>query len=189
MLIKICGVRDPEIATFAAQNGAGFIGMILTPGFRRSVTLDLAQKIAEAARENHAVPVGVFVSAKPLEIESTCQFLGIELVQAYQFSSPFPEHLKRIFINEPDAKLRPDCDFLLMESGTPGEGEKIDANNFLPPSIKPWFIAGGLNPENVKETILSYHPSGVDVSSGVEKDGMKSRERILQFIEQVKSCE
>jgi len=187
--IKVCGVTDPEIAAFAAQNGADYIGMILTPGFRRSVTLALAKQIADAARENGSIPVGVFVSAQLSDIESTCHDLSIELVQAYQFSSVFPKHLKRIFINESDATFRTDCDFLLMESGKPGSGEKMDENNFSFPLVKPWFIAGGLNPENVKATILRYRPDGVDVSSGVEKEGLKDRELILEFIKEVKGCE
>jgi phosphoribosylanthranilate isomerase len=58
-----------------------------------------------------------------------------------------------------------------------------------PASIKPWFIAGGLTPENVKETILRMQPDGVDVSSGIETNGVKDRTRILKFIEEVKSCE
>jgi phosphoribosylanthranilate isomerase len=186
MLIKICGVRDPEIAAFAAHNGAHYVGMILSPGFRRSVTLARAKQIAEAARKGGAIPVGVFVAANSLIIESSCHYLGIELVQAYQLSSGLPDHLKRIFINEPEASLRADCDFLLMESNKPGSGEKIDESSFSPPLVKPWFIAGGLSPKNVKETILRYHPDGVDVSSGVEKDGIKDRLLILQFIEEVK---
>jgi phosphoribosylanthranilate isomerase len=187
MLIKVCGVKDPEIAAFAAHHGAHYIGMILTPGFRRSVTLARARKIVEAARDNGAIPVGVFVAANSLIIESSCHYLGIELVQAYQLCSEFPEHLKRIFINESEVSLRPNCDFLLMESTNPGSGEKIDASRFSPPLIKPWFIAGGLNPKNVKETIMRYRPDGVDVSSGVEKNGTKNRELIVQFIEEVKN--
>jgi phosphoribosylanthranilate isomerase len=189
MLIKICGVQDPEIAAFAAQNGAHYIGMILTAGFRRSVTLTLAKQIAQAAHENGSIPVAVFVSASSLEIELACRYLSIEMVQAYQFSSVFPEHLKRIFINEPTAVLRKNCDFLLMESGKPGSGEKIEETHFCPPLVKPWFIAGGLNSENVKATILRYHPDGVDVSTGVEKDGVKNRELILKFIKEIKNCE
>jgi phosphoribosylanthranilate isomerase len=187
--IKICGVTDPGIAAFAAKNGAHYIGMILTPGFRRSVTLAQAKQIADAARENGSIPVGVFVSAQLFEIESICCDLDIERVQAYQFSSVFPNHLKRIFINETDATFRTDCDFLLMESGKPGSGEKMDESHFSAPLVKPWFIAGGLNPENVKATILRYRPDGVDVSSGVEKEGLKNRELILEFIKEVKSCE
>jgi phosphoribosylanthranilate isomerase len=189
MLIKICGIQSPEIAAFAAQNGAQYIGMVLTPGFRRSVTLALGKKIAEAARKNGAIPVAIFVSEASSEIASTCHDLGVEVVQAYPLSFECPKQLKRIFINEPEAALRPNCDLLLMESKKPGNGEKIDIDSFAPPLIKPWLIAGGLNPENVKATILRFSPDGVDVSSGVEKQGIKNRELILQFIKEVKSCE
>jgi phosphoribosylanthranilate isomerase len=179
MLIKICGVQDPEIAAFTAQAGAHFIGMVITAGFRRSVSVPQAQEIAEAAREHNAVPVAIFVAATSVEIEEMCRSIHIDYVQTYRFAAVLPSHLKRIYVNEPHVVLRPNIDFLLMEN-------KIDA---CPPAIKPWFIAGGLTPENVKQTILRTHPDGVDVSSGVETDGVKDRARILQFIEEVKSCE
>ncbi len=183
MLIKICGIKDPEIAAFAAHVGAHYIGMILTPGFRRSIELERGKLIAEAARKAGAEPVGVFVAADSLEIENACSFLGIQLVQPYQLSGSLPKHLKRIFINEPNAALRPNQDFLLMEGGKPGSGKR--PKNLTPPLIKPWFIGGGLNPENVKFIIAHYRPNGVDVSSGVERDGVKNQELILKFIQEV----
>ena len=189
MLIKICGIKNPEIAAFAAQHGAHFIGMILTPGFSRSISIEQAKIIAEASYDHGAVPVGVFVSAQPEEIESACRELKIEYVQAYQLSLPLPKHLKRFFINDDKASLRPQCDYLLIESNHPGTEEKIDDQQFSFPQIRPWLIAGGLNPQNVKSTILRYRPDGVDVSSGVEKDGIKCPELIFQFIQEVKSHE
>lgn len=189
MLIKICGVKDPEIASFSVQQGAQLIGMILTPDLRRSVTLTQAQKISEATRKAGAVPVAVFVSPTAEQVESHCEQLGIDLVQVYHFSKPLPEHLKRIYINQPEVLLRPDSDLLLMESARPGSGEMIEESNFMIPKSYPWLIAGGLNPENVKQMIQRYRPQGVDVSSGVEKEGVKSRELILQFIQQVRSSE
>jgi phosphoribosylanthranilate isomerase len=189
MLIKICGIRDAETAAFAAKEGADFIGMILTPGFRRSVPLELAKKIAEAARENGAAPVGVFVSEHASKIASACQFIGIEVVQAYGLSEPLPQQLKRIFINEPKAELRPDFDLLLMETEKPGTGAKLDFESFIPPQVQPWLLAGGLTPENVKTAILRFRPSGVDVSSGVEKEGIKSQELIFKLIHEVRNYE
>jgi phosphoribosylanthranilate isomerase len=174
MLIKICGVKDPEIAAFAAKAGAHFIGMVLTSGFRRSISVPLAQEIALAAREQGAVPVAIFVAATSTEIEAVCDQTGIDCVQTYHFAAPLP--FKQFYVNVPSAILRPG-DFLIMEGST------------TPASIKPWFIAGGLTPENVKETILRMQPDGVDVSSGIETNGVKDRTRILKFIEEVKSCE
>ena len=185
MLIKICGVIDPKTALFAAQNGANFIGMVLTPGYRRSVTRPQAQKIVKAAKSGGAEPVAVFVGATAEEIELTCHQLGIQLVQAYQLDGELPSHLKRFFINESAAEGH----FSLMESENPGCGEMIDVKTLTPSPKKPWFLAGGLHPQNVKEVIQLYRPDGVDVSSGVEHKSRKNCALILQFISEVKSCE
>lgn len=187
MLIKMCGFKDPETAAFAAKAGANLIGMILTAGFKRSVTLDQAKKIVEAAKKNGARPVGVFVSELPEKIIAVCHFLGIETVQAYNLSDPLPERFKRIYINEPNIELRPHTDFLLMETEKPGMGAILDFDHFTPPLVQPWLIAGGLTPQNVREAVLRFQPDGVDVSSGVEKEGVKDRELILEFIRKARA--
>ena len=188
MLIKICGVQDPETALFAAQNGADFIGMIVTSGFRRSVTIPQAQEIVKAARKGGAELVAVFVGVSAEVIELTCRHLDIHFVQAYQLDTPLAPHLKRFYINEPNALLRPHCDFLLMEGNTPGSGEAVDRSHYKPMQ-QPCFLAGGLNCQNVKEISESYRPHGVDVSSGVEEDYKKTCSLILKFIKEVKRCE
>lgn len=189
MLIKICGVRDPEIAHFAASCGATFIGMILTPGFERSVTLEQGALIARAALEGGAQPVAVFVSELPEEIEKACRAMNICTVQCYLQDISLPSFIHRFYVNEPKAHLRPEQDYLLMEGSRPGCGEKIDPNHFIRPVGKAFFVAGGLNPSNVRETIRLYNPIGVDVSSGVEKDQCKNKELISEFIKKVRSDE
>lgn len=174
MLIKICGITDPDIAAFAAKNGAHFIGFVMTPGYRRSVSLEQGKAIAEAARAAGAEPVALFVGADKRLIEETCRLLLVDRVQAYGLNEPL--NLKRFYVNEPDAQIGKNEFFLI---------EKNDFLPFLPPKAGPWIIAGGLTPENVKETILKFRPDGVDVSSGVEKEGKKDRELILKFIEEV----
>jgi phosphoribosylanthranilate isomerase len=189
MLIKICGIQDPEMAAFAAKNGADLIGFVLSHGFRRSVKMAAAKEIVKATLESGAIPVALFDGAKSDEIKSICQTLGVTLVQAYHLDAKLSNALRQIYINQTEAPIRPGLDFLLMESLQPGHGVRIDLDTFEPPKIRPWFIAGGLTPQNVKETIQKLSPDGVDVSSGVEQNGVKSRELILKFIEQVRSCE
>ncbi|MBI2809534.1 MAG: phosphoribosylanthranilate isomerase [Candidatus Melainabacteria bacterium] len=178
MLIKICGVRDPQTAFYAAQNGANYVGMILSPGFKRSISIELAKEIAEAARKGGAEPVGVFVKATAPEIEKICMHVGIALVQAYELEGTLS--LRRIFINEPAGPN----DLLLIESPTPGSGKPIE--DFIRPS-RPFLIAGGLTPENVRDAIQRFQPNGVDVSSGVERNGSKCPTLIARFIKEARS--
>ena len=95
MLIKICGVKDPETARFAAEKGADFIGVILSPGFKRSINLEMAHEIVLAARQGGAEPVAVFVASQHVrqEMEQIVADLGIQYVQAYGLKEPLLEHL------------------------------------------------------------------------------------------------
>lgn len=182
-------MSDPDAAFFAAEQGADFIGMVLTPGYRRSVTLSRAKQIARACCEGGAKPVAIFVVETPQEVEVACYEMGIDTVQFYPQGVILPPHLKRFYVNEQPARLREGQDYLLIESSKPGSGVGIDPKMAIRKEAAPFFLAGGLSTCNVKEMIKSHRPIGVDVSSGVERDGYKNRELILEFIAQVKSCE
>jgi phosphoribosylanthranilate isomerase len=186
MLIKMCGFQDPKLALFAAQQGAHFIGMILTPGFRRSVSLDVAKGIAQAAREAGAEPVAVFVSETPQEVEAICQEIGVTTVQFYPQKATLPSHLKRFYVNEREVSFREGQDYLLIESARPGCGVPLDPTLGIHLGVKDFFLAGGLSPENVREKIDLFCPSGVDVSSGIEIEGRKDCSRMVKFIQQVR---
>ena len=54
---------------------------------------------------------------------------------------------------------------------------------------RPFFLAGGLNPENVEEAVRRLHPCAVDVSSGVETDGHKDEEKVRQLIRRVREMD
>ncbi len=185
MLIKICGVRDPLTARFAAESGADFVGMILTPGYIRSVDIEMAKEIAGAAREAGAEPVVVFVSETPSQVIEICVRLGVRTVQYYREEVELPEAFRRFRVNNLTAPLREGTDFFLFESGRPGTGTPIDAKQEVPKD-RPFILAGGLHPGNVREKIARYCPIGVDVSSGVEEGGKKSKDLIVQFIREAK---
>ncbi|ANF98868.1 N-(5'-phosphoribosyl)anthranilate isomerase [Paenibacillus bovis] len=51
----------------------------------------------------------------------------------------------------------------------------------------PLFVAGGLNPENVKSLLSGYPLEGIDVSSGVETDGIKDIAKIKSFVERARA--
>ena len=80
-LVKVCGVTTPEDATQAAVAGADFIGMILWPKSKRSIPLDVAEQVADAAKAAGATPIGVFVDESAEEIVAACEAVGIDHAQ------------------------------------------------------------------------------------------------------------
>ena len=76
------------------------------------------------------------------------------------------------------------ADYPLLDNGK-GTGETFDWSLFQEQE-KPFFLAGGLSPENVKEAIECFHPYAVDVSSGVETDGFKDYEKMKAFMDAVR---
>ena len=73
------------------------------------------------------------------------------------------------------------ADYILIDSGA-GSGKTFNWDLLKKLKIeKPWFLAGGINPDNIVKA-LALNPFAVDVSSGAETDGIKNREKILQLI-------
>ena len=76
------------------------------------------------------------------------------------------------------------ADYILLDSGT-GTGKSFDWT-LIRDIGRDYFLAGGLNPENVEEAVKNYHPFAVDVSSGVETDKIKDMKKIKLFAENVR---
>lgn len=72
------------------------------------------------------------------------------------------------------------ADLVLLDSGS-GTGKTFDWS--LVQSVqRPYFLAGGLDPANVADAIAALHPYGVDVSSGIETDGVKDESKMATFV-------
>ena len=147
--------------------------------------------------------VGVFVDAAPAEIAALCQQGIIDIVQFHGHEDAAYIQQLRALIQAPIVKAvqvrsaevvlqaqQLDCDYLLLDTYIPGvaggSGQQFDYQQ-IPPLYKPFFLAGGLTPENVQQAIQKVHPYAVDVSSGVEENGWKSAEKIKQFVQMVRS--
>lgn len=183
-IIKVCGVTSPEDARLAAEGGADLIGMILWPKAGRSVSEETARAIASEARLHGSEAVGVFVDEDAEKIASVCDNVGIHYAQlhgdeARKSLTKLPEHLGIIYVVHADNSgtiqtTLPEQnerapDWFLVDSMKGGSGEKFDWENLQPPSGSRhgWFLAGGLNDENVSAAIRTTRCNGVDVSSGV----------------------
>ena len=88
-----------------------------------------------------------------------------------------------------DAAAASSADLILLDHGKGGTGETFDWSLLEGWTKRPYFLAGGLNPENIPEAIQRIHPWGIDLSSAVETDGKKDREKILQAVKTVRNFE
>jgi phosphoribosylanthranilate isomerase len=203
-LIKICGVRSPEIAKKAVLAGADFIGLVFDPKSRRFVTHEEAKIISQITRENGALPVGVFVEQTAAEIEEICAFAHIPVVQLHGATPRSQHHLLskkcvRFYVQgvSPEGQICPDkedglshCDpnrdYLLFDNEIPGKGKVFNWEKFHYNGHFKMILAGGLRAENVQMGIKKFRPAIVDVSGGVENaKGEKDIGMIKMFIEAV----
>ena len=88
-----------------------------------------------------------------------------------------------------DVAAASSADLILLDHGKGGTGETFDWSLLEGWTKRPYFLAGGLNPENIPEAIQRIHPWGIDLSSAVETDGKKDREKILQAVKTVRNFE
>jgi len=196
MKVKICGLTRVEDAIAAAAAGADYVGLNFWPGSRRHVAVAVARAIA-AALPPGVIKVGVFVNAPAGEIEATAAEVGLELVQLHgdesvAFCRPFAARAiraVRVAVADDLSVLadHPAALFLLdaHAPGYGGTGRTVDWGLAAAAHAhgRPFFLAGGLTPENVAEAARAVRPFGVDVAGGVESaPGIKDHDRLRRFV-------
>ena len=77
------------------------------------------------------------------------------------------------------------ADAILLDSGAGGTGTAFDWS-LLREIRRPWFLAGGLGPENVRSAVARLGPWAVDVSSGIETGGAKDPAKMAAFVKAVR---
>lgn len=193
--IKMCGLSRPEDIAFANEVKPDYIGFVFAEKSKRYITPEKAAELAEKL-DKSIIPVGVFVDSDFDEIMNTVNLGAIRIAQLHGNE---PEELvKRLQENgvpvirafqiksEDDVKkAETSCaDHILLDSGK-GSGLTFDWS-VLKNAAKPYFLAGGLDPENVSRAVNDLHPYAVDVSSGLETDGVKDKNKMIKFAEAVR---
>ena len=194
--IKICGIRDPDMAAVAVEAGASAIGLVRHEPSPRHVDQETANRIRNSLPQDvPAVNVVVDPADDLLErLEGWIQLHGQETEEVVA-SAPGP--VIRGFAFSPGEVMRwdacPDVQLLLLDGPGKGAGVGFDHEALLAIQDQvttPIVIAGGLCPDTVGQVVSSLRPWGVDVSSGVESErGVKDPGRIRAFCEAVRAAE
>jgi phosphoribosylanthranilate isomerase len=189
--VKICGLTTKEAVEAAVNSGADYIGFVFAKS-KRQVGIKQASHLAQFIPKT-VQKVGVFVSPTLMELQEAIVKVPLDLVQIHgEFSDEDFEKLdvpsiRAIPVEKTLEEIETKADFLLFDAPLAGSGKTFDWELLKDENIeKPYFLAGGLTVDNVKQAITFFRPYAVDVSSGVETDGKKDLLKIMRFIESVK---
>lgn len=195
--VKICGITRIEDGLAAAGAGADAIGLVFYPNSPRYVEPGQAARIA-ASLPPFVSKVALFVNAPSEEIAEVLQKVPIDLIQFH--GNECPDYcaghgrpwLKAIRMKAgtdlmAEREKYSSAAGLLVDSyrpGVPGGTGETFNWSMIPPEIAGEIVlAGGLNPQNVRDAVNSVRPWAVDVSGGVEASkGIKDAKAIEQFI-------
>jgi phosphoribosylanthranilate isomerase len=214
--IKICGITNLDDAWAAMEAGADYLGFIFYPPSKRAITAKEAAEIISQLRDRPECPtlVGVFVNETAETIAQTLDRCRLDLAQLSGEEPPaligdphspvFGRSFKALrptSLAEAEADAEwfvppnpaPDQPTLLLDTYHPtlrgGTGQTADWTIAaqLAQSVPGLMLAGGLNPDNVAETVRIVRPFAVDVASGVEAaPGRKNHEIVRAFITNVR---
>lgn len=195
--IKLCGLTRPEEIQAANQLLPEYIGFVFARKSRRYVS---PTRAAELRKGLHPAitPVGVFVDAPPEQVAALLEAGTIEMAQLHGGEGEnYLCRLRRLTRKPVMKAFRMDseedgekaqassADYVLLDAGEGGTGTAFDWS-LLRGVTRPYFLAGGLNPANVAGAVETLAPYAVDVSSGIETDGVKDREKMAAFVQAVR---
>lgn len=200
--IKICGITREDDALAAAAHGADFLGFIFVPGTPRYVAPERAAAIARAVRGKGDAPkfVGVFRDASNDYIRSIADLVSLDVVQLHGGESEddiralgLPA-VKTLRVGDalPETRATPSAAWLLFDTYDErrggGTGRRFDWSLLAAyERSKPFFLSGGLRPDNVAAAISLVRPDAIDVCSGVEAaPGIKDHGKLSALFERIK---
>ena len=195
--IKICGLSrlcDIDVVNIAKPE---YIGFVFAES-KRKVTPAQALELRKNLSPD-IIPVGVFVNEPLNNIISVVRTDIIDIIQLHgSETEEYIGELKSLtdkpvikavsVIKTGDVqKFNNTCaDYLLLDNKGGGMGQIFDWD-LIGESNKPFFLAGGLNIENIESAISKINPFAVDISSGVETNGLKDKEKIRTIISTIKT--
>jgi len=216
-IIQIAGVRNTDEARMLLDCGADYIGFPLRLAYHRPdlPEAQAAEIITKLNCGSQSVLITYLDNAR--EIADLCRFLGVKTVQLH--GAIFPTAVQTFRRIAPDLTIikslivRPDgyagllrtvdqfaelADAFITDTFDPATGatgatgkthDWEISRRLVEYSPKPIILAGGLNPVNVRDAILTVNPAGVDAHTGLEKsDGWKDESLVRLFVQSARSA-
>lgn len=208
--VKICGITSLEAVDAAIASGAVYGGLVFHPKSPRFVTLDQARMLADRMRGRLKI-VALVADMDDAQLKAMIDAVRPDFLQLHGNESVARAAQVRAAFGLPLIKALPVAeaadldaasayeavaDMLMFDARPPKGAERAGGHGaafdwqLLAGRVfsRPWFLAGGLNPENVARAAILSGANLVDVSSGVESaPGVKDAARIAQFINATKS--
>lgn len=197
--IKLCGLSRQEDIEATNRLKPEYIGFVFAEKSRRRISPAQAKALkAQLAPEIQAV--GVFVRETPEAVAELINSGVIDIAQLHGGESE--DYLARLrtltrrpviqafrIENAQDVRNAQNstADYILLDSGVGGTGTVFDWE-LLRTVTRPYFLAGGLSIENIERAIQVLHPYAVDVSSGIETNGVKDHIKMKQFVDAVRNA-
>lgn len=182
--IKLCGLSREQDILAANSLMPDYIGFVFWSRSKRYVSPERAQALRKILAEGISA-VGVFVDEEPENIASLVHSGIIDIIQLHGHETEGYITSLRKLTPAPIIKAfkfgevrDTSADYIMIDSGM-GTGKTFDWSGIS--VTRPYFLAGGLSPENVRLAVRTLHPFAVDVSSGIETEGLKDTAKMTAF--------
>ena len=195
--IKLCGLTRPEDIAAANALQPEYIGFVFAAKSKRAVSREIAATL-KAQLSPGIQAVGVFVNEAPETVADLLNAGIIDIAQLHgQEDAAYIDRLRGLtarplwqaFRVTDAASLakaqKSPADLVLLDSGTGGTGTTFDWT-LLEKFDRPYFLAGGLGPDNAADAVRQLHPYAVDVSSSIETAGKKDPAKMAAFVAAVR---
>ena len=190
--IKFCGIRRMEDVDYVNELMPDYIGFVFWAKSKRNITPDTAKMLRQHLDPNIQA-VGVFVDENLDTIANLLNENIIDIAQLHGSESEEDIAALKAKTNAPIIKAfkikstedienakKSSADFVLLDSGY-GTGKVFDWNLFQSLD-RPFFLAGGISADNIKEAINRFSPYAVDLSSAIETDGVKDKVKMREIM-------
>ena len=194
--MKLCGLSRPCDIEAANELKPDYIGFVFASKSKRYVTYEKATELKKRLLPEIQA-VGVFVNEHPQEVAKRLENGMIDIAQLHGDEDEAYIKQLRLLTDKPiikafrietaqDIKIanQSTADYILLDSGA-GTGEVFDWG-FVKSIRRPYFLAGGLDARNAARAVKALYPVAVDVSSGIETDGVKDKTKMAAFIAAVR---